>query len=131
MDDIIENIEYMHQKIKNWKYIEMKNEYGNEDHIRFYYFPLYLDKKFSSFNDEKVGFYFYVIGWVSGVIGEVATWDCIIKGTTTFDGLRHLYLGDDGYLNYPNISILISIFEELKKLEKKYCNEVYLLNDNK
>ena len=39
------------------------------------------------------------------------------------DGVRHLYLGEDGkgYLFHPDMPDWISVLEALHELEKKYC----------
>jgi hypothetical protein len=48
-------------------------------------------------------------------------------GYAAFDGIRHLYLGDDkqynnyGYLNYPNVIKLAKVLEKLSILEKLHC----------
>lgn len=44
-------------------------------------------------------------------------------GIAYFDGLRHIFLSDNGYLNYPDIDMQIEILTELKKLDEKYCRE--------
>lgn len=41
-----------------------------------------------------------------------------------FDGIRHLYLGEngEGYVHYPNYSDWILIFGSLSNLTKTYCS---------
>lgn len=80
---------------------------------------------------NKRGFYFYVIELTSEI--ELGVWDeeesealWIIHGISDFDGINHLYYGatntnNFGYSYYPNIPIIIRIFQELRKLEVKYC----------
>lgn len=49
-------------------------------------------------------------------------------GYAMFDGIRHLYLGDDktenyGYINYPFIKNHIEILKIIRELEIKYCRD--------
>jgi hypothetical protein len=51
----------------------------------------------------------------------------VVEGIAYFDGVRHLYYGNEktdnyGYHYYPNLSKIIKVLEELKKLEEKYCS---------
>ena len=45
----------------------------------------------------------------------------LISGIAYFDGIRHLEFSDDGYMNYPDLTVLIAVFERLKILETMYC----------
>ncbi len=52
----------------------------------------------------------------------------ICKGVIYYDGLRHLYFGDEqtenyGYLFYPNPKDIILVMQGLLKLEKMTCPE--------
>ncbi len=117
-------LECLNEKIINWKYISLK-----EDMIRIYY-------KIHEPTEDKLGFKYYIIegiakNYIENKLSEVYdTWNCLFKGIAYFDGVRHLYLGDEqtenkGYLYYPQLSNLILILQELKKLEQKYCRESY------
>ena len=50
-------------------------------------------------------------------------------GYACFDGIRHLWMGDDnqydnyGYLNYPNVIKLSKVLEKLSILEKLHCRD--------
>ena len=54
--------------------------------------------------------------------------ECIVQGTAYFDGLRHLYYGDQntgnyGYHHYPDLEQLSAVFSLLRNFEKKHCRE--------
>lgn len=65
-------------------------------------------------------------------------WSATSWGDVVFSGygfmadqIRHIWFGDSGYFNYPNIEDLILALTELKKLEDKYCKEGdYSRSDN-
>lgn len=69
------------------------------------------------------------------VVVEVDSWgvdyDCawadpgmtcsvILRGSGAFDGMRHLWIGEDGYLYYANMDAMSDIFLAFRKLEKQF-----------
>ena len=53
--------------------------------------------------------------------------ELLFSGTAMFDGIRHMNFGEsgsDGYSNYPDIEVYISILNELQKLVKQFCPQV-------
>lgn len=103
------------KKMVEWKSIKIKDA----DMI-LYYNP--INKR------KKHGFYFYCIEAYMWELEteEILGCDCQFHGVAYFDGIRHLYFGDDqtenyGYLYYPCIEDLFLALKELQKLEIKYC----------
>ena len=86
--------------------------------------------------EERKGFLFHsciVIG-CDGDNKNNKIIEPLFHGYAYFDGVRHLFLGKDeyknlGYLNYPDISKIIKILDEIKKLEVRYCEQDYKLGD--
>lgn len=114
-----EIIVFKNHKIIDWKSIEIK-----DTEMILYYDLLSEDE------NEKIGFNFYCI--------EAVMWECdtekiigckcVYNGVAYWDGVRHLYFGDEqtdnyGYHYYPSMENLILALKELEKLEKKYCTE--------
>jgi hypothetical protein len=96
-----------------------------EDKVRIYY----------QLKTPGNGFYFYACEWAgSGVEwgdhwGDSTYVKCLFHGVAMFDGIRHLYMGDEAtetenYIDYPNTQNLAEVFKNLKVLEEKYCSEV-------
>ena len=83
------------------------------------------------------GFDFYSVMWVSCSADEddFDIWDlrsveveCGIHGNARFDGIRHLYWGDEftnnyGYHYYASLENEIEILEALRDLEIKHCRD--------
>lgn len=80
-----------------------------------------------------LGFLFYVAE-VTGHAVNANVWDkesyavCLYHGIATFDGVRHMHVGDEqgdgiGYLNYPNMAAHIFIYETLRDLETRHCRD--------
>lgn len=119
--EMIENIIYNKEHIVNWSYKELPKIKHYE--LRIYYKP---DKD----KELKYGFFFYcveAVAWEADSEKPIG-WKCIFHGIARFDGIRHFYLGDiqtfnDCYLYYPDLDIMISFLQELKKLEKEFCDE--------
>lgn len=109
--------------IHRWEYREV------DDLCRIYYKPIDYDDVF----DGGYGFYFYAVEVTSHNAGEKAfdkstCVECIVQGSALFDGIRHLYYGDEvtdnyGYHYYPNIKKIRKVLKELILLEKEYCSE--------
>ena len=101
-----------------WDFIAVNNT-----DIRLYY---------KQAEENGMGFSFYAIERTSFI--DMKKWDkdtdsieCVIQGIAYFDGIRHLYYGDEktsnyGYHYYANIEAIIKTLRELRNLEIKYCN---------
>lgn len=88
----------------------------------------YVDHK------EGNGFSFKQVNLVSYIYTE--EWDdkeaeseLLFHGLAYYDGIRHLYFGDErgdnyGYFYYPVIKNMQEALEFLGELEKKYCNSI-------
>lgn len=81
--------------------------------------------------NDRNGFDFYVYEFVSGIDGEIkfdneCEVDNICNGTAYFDGIRHIYFGDEGYINYPSMKSISNILNRLRGLEHSFCNESQL-----
>lgn len=55
--------------------------------------------------------------------------ECLFHGCGYFDGVRHLYMGDEkteneGYQFYPDFKVLSEVLGILRDLEIKYCRDV-------
>ena len=110
------------ERVCDWKYEEV------DESVRLY---------FKVEGKAKSGFYFYAIengGCISNDATKKDHWnenycfaECIINGIAYFDGVRHLYYGDEktqnyGYHYYPDLSTIIDVLNKLKELEDKYCD---------
>lgn len=79
------------------------------------------------------GFYFYSMKCTGGKM--IAGWDpdstlveCLYSGQAYFDGVRHLYMGDEftdnyGYDHCPSLKGHIEILTIVSQLVEKYCKE--------
>lgn len=118
----IKHPSHRQDRVCDWKYVEIIPE-----RVRLYYKP--------NDNGEGYGFDFYAVEWTSGsgettviLNPDYTTVDCLYHGTAYFDGIRHMYLGDDdtdnyGYHYYPDLDVHIALLKELKNLEIKYCRK--------
>jgi len=112
------------QRVCDWPYIELPKH-----NVRVYYKP-----------DEQIGFgfKFYAIENIGGVLtpeNEKDSWDtdscfasCLFQGIAYFDGIRHLYMGDEltnnfGYHYYANLEANIETLKVIRELEVKYCSD--------
>lgn len=41
-----------------------------------------------------------------------------------YDGIRHLEIGNDGYINYPNLQDILKMMVWVQECELKFCSEV-------
>ncbi|MDH3324019.1 MAG: hypothetical protein OEL89_00110 [Candidatus Peregrinibacteria bacterium] len=104
------------KKIEKWKYLEVENTF-----FWIWYDPIDLN--------EKQGFYFYVTEIITWDINnKPSTFSCLFYGVAYWDGIRHLYMGDDqmnnyGYLYYPHLKDINDVLKELIKIKKIYCRE--------
>ena len=85
-----------------------------------------------------LGFNFYAIENTGGVCTpkyEQDNWNtdscfasCLFRGVACFDGIRHLYMGDEatdnfGYHYYARLETNIETLKVIRELEKKYCRD--------
>lgn len=114
--------EYSKENLNTWKFIDISKS------SRLYFEPL------NSINLN--GFYFYAVKQYGSYSNkksddwnpELTFVECLFQGIAYYDGVRHLYMGDDqtdnyGYHYYPNLSDLTETLIKLQELEQKYCQE--------
>jgi len=106
--------------VMNSNYIQI----GDKDSwVRLYYtFPTEYDQ-----------FEFCCVSIISCCTGvdiwksEETDYNILFKGSSYFDGVRHLYFGIEkdadyqGYIYCPNLKDIIKALQELEILETKYC----------
>ena len=124
MEDVyLKDIRYEDEKVCEWEFLQVT------DLVRIYYKP----------SDEKgMGFKFYAVettGHVCNDETEKDEWhkeycnvECVFQGIAHFDGIRHLYYGDEktenfGYHYFANLEMIASAILRLRELEKKYCSD--------
>jgi hypothetical protein len=106
------------ERICDWDFIEVSNP-----NVRVYYKP----------NEEVgLGFEFYA---VESIEYDEDNWNielcrvtCLFQGVAYYDGIRHLYMGDEftdnfGYHFLPNLKSNIETLRVFLDLEKKYCRD--------
>ena len=128
MEDVyLKDIRHEYHKdeaVCDWQFLQIK-----DCEVRIYYKP----------SEEKgMGFNFYAVektGHVCNVETEKDEWnkdycdvECVFQGIAYFDGIRHLYYGDEktenfGYHYYANLEMIASAVLGLRELEKKYCRD--------
>lgn len=112
------------ERVCDWNFIEVPNH-----NVRVYYKE----------NEETgLGFDFYAIKNTGGVCTSEYNKDnwnvdscfpsCLFQGIAYFDGIRHLYMGDEvtdnfGYHYYADLEINIETLKIIRELEKKYCRD--------
>ena len=112
------------ERVCDWEFIEVKGH-----NIRVYY----------KANEEKgLGFVFYAIENIGHVCvpetennewhPEYTNAECVYQGIAYFDGIRHLYMGDEatdnyGYHYYANLESNIETLKVIRELEKTYCRD--------
>jgi len=108
----------------DWDFIEVPNH-----NVRVYY----------KANEETgLGFDFYAIENIGGICTPEYEKDnldkdnsfasCLFQGMAYFDGIRHLYMGDEatdnfGYHYYVSLETNIETLKVIRELEKKYCRD--------
>lgn len=112
----LHEVKHNNQFIKDWNFIDLENN-------RLYYLP----------TPGNNGFYFYGLSWsgnYSGkpMWGESTTVEIAISGWAAFDGVRHLYFGDEqtdnvGYFNYPDLQEWLYLLRALSELQNRYCSD--------
>jgi len=82
-----------------------------------------------------LGFYFYALESEGRIDLKEGEWhpdcelvSCVVTGMGYFDGIRHLYYGDEqtdnyGYHYYATVGMVIRVLDELSKLEDKFCRD--------
>lgn len=112
------------ERVCDWGFIEVPNH-----NVRVYYKP----------NEEiGLGFNFYAVENTGGVYTkeyEKDNWNvdscfasCLFNGIAYFDGIRHLYMGDEatdnfGYYYCASLETNIETLKVIRELEKKYCRD--------
>lgn len=83
-------------------------------------------------NDDGYGFDFLCVKW-TGSYSDAPQWSdetnvsIICHGSAAFDGIRHIYFGNDdesGYIYYPELTSITKILDSLQVLERLYCEEL-------
>ena len=112
------------EEVCRWEFLQVQ---GYE--VRIYYKP---DK------EKGLGFNFYAVektGQICNKETEKDEWhkgycmvECVFQGISYFDGVRHLYYGDEktenfGYHYYADLEMIAKALLVLRELEKKYCKE--------
>ena len=124
--------------LKGWKIrrINIGKDWPSDEAWRLWHEP---------FDKGGSGFDLCVLSWVrSGEIkGNMPNdiWDCedlcvenVVYGTITFDGPRHFYWGDHGYMNYPSSLRMIELHKVILELTKEFCHcgeDIEFLERNK
>lgn len=96
----------------------------------------YSVRTYDGTKEEKVGFDFIALDCVGYPCGGKNEYnfspeskiEVVVEGIALFDGVRHLYYGNEktnnyGYHYYPNLLKVIKVLIELKKLEETYCKD--------
>lgn len=106
----------LYKEIKDWAF------YPFSENRRMYYKP--NEKEENGFLFKEVE----LIAYPKGEEWEFEDADCeiLLNGVAYFDGVRHLYFGDEkcdnfGYFYYPNLQELQESLSILQKLEARYC----------
>ena len=84
--------------------------------------------------EQRIGFYFCTVEWCGNNLNE-PQWsentmvEILYHGVSYFDGVRHMWLGDEqtnncAYVNYPDLERHIKILGCLRGLEDKFCSEI-------
>jgi hypothetical protein len=87
-------------------------------------------------DSEKLGFDFYITELHSFEDDDMSgcmyrnpslVVECLFWGNVSWDGLRHLYMGDkatdtENYLYCVDTKVLSCVFEKLRELEVMFCN---------
>lgn len=122
---LLKDITFVGQLIKDWPYIEVEGYQS-----RVYY-------RVNETEHEDNGFDFYIVettGCMSAK--EEDEWnpeyclvECLFNGHANWEGMKHLYMGDEktlnyGYLYYTEPLHLIEVLNVLNILEKKHCKEI-------
>lgn len=105
--------------------VNIKENYKNvlsldKDNVRLYVLPE---------KDSGEGFHAIALEFHS-CAGDIDNWwddkslqvDIIAKVCARFDGVRHIWIGEEGYLYYQDPAVLSKIFSKISELEEEYCD---------
>lgn len=124
----IKHERFPNERVCDWEYATV------DENIRVYY----KTSEPNSSGENGMGFYFYAFKITSFVCvpetennhfhPEYSSGECIFNGVAYYDGIRHLYYGDEltdnyGYHYYANIESIIRTLKVIRELEKKYCRD--------
>lgn len=106
------------QAVHKWKYCAF-----GKNTIRLYY--MVIDK------GSALGFLFHAVEWAGCDANHIQDqWNlesCQVEhmcsGVAYFDGIRHMHLGDEGYISCPTVEYLADIMTALKLLCEAHCEE--------
>lgn len=119
LQDISYNDGEKESYVHNWEFKELTET------VRVYY------KQNETYNSRLTGFRFLALSWTGG-INEYwdldSEFEIIYQGIAQFDGVRHLYMGDDyndskGYIYYPSLNDHILVFKTLQELQQLFCQK--------
>ena len=129
MEDVylkdIKHEHYKDERVCDWDFIKIINH-----DVRVYY---------KAKEEAKSGFIFYAVNNIGGICTDEYNKDnwhtdscfvsCLFQGIAHFDGIRHLYMGDEatdnfGYHYYANLETNIETLKVIRELEKKYCRDI-------
>lgn len=122
---LLKDIKYNGELIHLWQFVDVKSSARQPDQ-RLYY----------KVDEDGNGFDFYSVMWACcSADHDKDMWnlesvevECGIHGNARFDGIRHLFWGDDqtnnyGYHYYAHIPDEIAVLQALRELEVKYCRD--------
>jgi hypothetical protein len=78
----------------------------------------------ASEEETRLGFRFCVLDWCwSNTDGTNNHYQVMCEGYGYFDGVRHMYFSpqSQGYDNYPDLSLWITVLSRLRELELQNC----------
>jgi len=70
------------------------------------------------------GFEFMAVEW-SCSDGTENRYEYIFSGFAAFDGVRHLYFGQNGYIYCPDLPLLLALLSQLKQTQDAHCSHKY------
>ena len=114
---------WVHGKVGSLKGIEMidETEYFTRKQLENDALDLYLERNEYGINLAilKGGGCNYIVecfDWVEGD-EDTAKYIKIFWANSTYDGVRHMYFGDEGYINYPTLPVIANMLMLLAKYE--------------
>ena len=104
------------EKISSWDYIDVLSDH------RLYYKP--KERLGDGFNFHCVQWVFIEASYESPWLDPNISVNTIFHGVAYFDGLRHIYFGNKGYLYCLIVDEMIAVLSQLSSLEIKYCRDL-------
>lgn len=116
--------ERTNEEVCEWEFFQVPNR-----DVRIY---------FKAEKENGLGFLFYAFEKTGHVWNEYTKKDdwhkeycigeCVVQGNAFFDGIRHLYYGDEktdnfGYHYYADLEMIADTINALRVLEKKFCRD--------